>query len=366
MPGGTFVRVPSRRLPRLWVPLASGVALLIGAAVSIAGDATPPRSESAARLSTAPAATEYWDLTARFDGGYRLFERFLITNEGPGAQTAAATGCVVLPDGHVSEFKNGRAKGAWKLSPDRLRIDVASSALDLHAPQRTLVIDSTTQAVKITLHFAAGAPPAAGADPPAPAFRSDTLEIAAPIEGTVFVRGMAAPVTVHGTAALVHVSMDERESSLVRRRIEFVGGTPDLALSLSDIMTPSGTHRRWLALQRRGAIAYQSTDFELALGPAAAATAASKYPVPAQLHIRNGEITLDIRLERLLLRANPLDAVPQPFRFLLSRTSAPQRTWADASFHLRLAAGTDAPVEMDGQGILAVNFLSPVPLSNQP
>ena len=76
---------------------------------------------------------------------------------------------------------------------------------------------------------------------------------------------MATPVAVRGTTALTHAWMDDSVADVVQQHIEFVGDTPDLAVYLSDITTPAGAHRRWLALERRGAIVYQSADFELLL-----------------------------------------------------------------------------------------------------
>lgn len=364
-PMGTVERRQPRTSMREWLTLRLAVALLLVSSGSTAHEATPTHGDPAARLSPASGATEYWDVTAHFDGAYRLFARFVITNEGPGKQTAAAMGYVVHPDGHFSEFKNGRQKGGWKLSPDHLRIDVASSSLDLRAPVHQLAIDSNKQGVKIDLQFPASETPVSLPGPSTPAFHTDTLQISAPMEGTIWVRGMPAPVRVHGTTALTHAWMDESESKLVQRRIEFVAATPTLALYLSDITTPAGAHHRWVAVERNGKVVYQSADFELALDQAGAATADRKYPIPGHLLIRNGQIALDIRPQRLLLRTNPLDAIPQPFRSFLSLRSAPQRVWADASFHLQLAAGADgAPVITDGQGVLAVNFLNPLPLPN--
>jgi hypothetical protein len=251
------------------------------------------------------------------------------------------------------------------LSPDHLRIDVASSSLDLRAPVGRLALDTNSQGAKINLQFVAATPPLWPVTPSTPKLWTDTLQISAPVEGTIWVRGMAAPFTVHGTAALTHAWMDDSIASLMQRRIEFVGTTPDLSFYLSDITTPAGEDRRWLALERSGTLAYQATDFDLLLGEVAASTADRRYPVPGRLLIRAGRIALDIRPDRLLLRTNPLDTVPQPFRFLFSLKIAPQWVWANASFHLTLtAAGDGAPVEADGQGILAVSFMNPLPSRN--
>ena len=73
--------------------------LMLGAGVASAQPAS-----LAARMSTAETASEYWDLSARFESGHSLVARFQITNEGPGQHTAVAIGHVVFPDGERSSF----------------------------------------------------------------------------------------------------------------------------------------------------------------------------------------------------------------------------------------------------------------------
>ena len=338
-----------------------GLALLLVPAAAAVGETALGRGDPAARLSPGPEATEYWDLTARFDGGYRLFARFGITNEGPGKRTAGAIWYLVHPDGHVSEFRNGRAQGRWKLSPDHLRMDVASSTLDLGAPVRRLAIDSTSQGAKIDLRFPAGEAPVWRAAASGSRVQTDTLQVSAPMEGTIWVRGMPAPVAVRGTTALTHVWTEESLPNLVQRYIQFVGATPDLAVNLLDVTSPAGEHRRRLAVERSGTTGYQTTDFELVLGQAAPATADPRYPVPGRLLLLDGPTVLDIHPERVLLRTNPMSLIPQPFRLLFSFKIAPRWIWAEASFRLTLPAGAErAPVEAEGRGILAVSFVNPL------
>ena len=352
------------RMPTPGSAAAGAVIALLLASAAGAGEAGFGHGGPAARRSSAADATEYWDLNARFDSGYRLFERFVITNEGPGTQTAAAAGYIIRPDGQRSEVKNGRRQGEWRLSADGLRLDVASSSLDLHGPRRRLVIDSTSQGVRIDLHVPAGdPPPVAGAAAETP-YRVDVLQIAAPIEGTIWVRGMDAPAAVRGSATLTHVWMDDSESRLAQRRIEFSARTANAALYVAEITTPAGERRHWLALERDGRLAYQTSASDLTLAPARPLGADRDYPLPGELIARDGALTVEIQPQRVLLRTDPLGVVPQPFRFFLSLRSAPQRVWADAAFHLRLAAGGDgAPFEADGEGILAVDFLNPLPSS---
>lgn len=337
----------------------AGLLLLLVSCRSTADEAVPAARDPAARLSSAPEASEYWNLTARFDGGYRLFARFGITNEGPGERTAGALWYLVHPDGRVSEFRNGRAKSRWTLSPDRLYIDVASSTLDLHGPLRRLELDTTSQGGRINLRFPAADSAPSAAAVAAGKFHSDTLQTSAPVAGTIWERGMAAPVTVRGTTTLTHVWMDESLADVVQSHIEFVGEARDLTAYLSDFATPSGAHRRSLRVERGGAVVYQSADLELALEPSAGAARDRGYPMPARLLARDGGVSLEIGVERLLHRTNPLAAIPQPFRFLFSLKIDPRFVWADASFHLTLAGADGEAHAVEGRGILAVIFVNP-------
>jgi hypothetical protein len=337
--------------------LLSGLMVLLAAWVSAADAPAPPARDPSARLSSAAAASEYWNLTARFDGGYRLFARFGITNQGPGERTAGALWYLVHPDGRVSEFRNGRTKSRWTVSRDGLYIDVASSTLDLRAPVRRLELDTTSQGGRIMLRFPAAdlapAPAAAGR------FHAATLQTSAPIEGTIWEHGMAAPVAVRGTTTLTHVWMDERLADVLRSHTEFVGAAQDLTVYLSNFVTPAGAQRRSLLVEHGGTIVYQSADLDMVLDPPERAARDPRYPLPGRLLARAGRVSLEVRAEGLLHRTNPLAAVPQPFRFLFSLEIDPRFVWTDASFRLTLPAADGAPREVEGRGILAIIFVNP-------
>ncbi|MBX3024836.1 hypothetical protein KF840_07985 [bacterium] len=341
--------------------LAGAAALALLARVAVAADA-PGRGDPAARLSSAPQASEMWNVTARLDGGYALLAWFFITNEGPGEQSAAALWYLVHPDGRVAEYRNGRTRGYWTLSADRRRIAIASSSLDLGDQTRRLAIDSTSQRVRIDLRFAAAASPPwpAPASSPTAALRTDVLQVATPVTGTIWEGGMATPLAVTGTATVSHTWMDESVPRLLRRRIEFIAEQPGLALYLADDAPASGAPSRWLGLASAAAGAYRSSDLEVTLGPPTL-TADRRYPVPDHLLVRNGRLSLDIHPQRVLLRADPLDAVPQPFRFLFSLQVAPQWLWVDATFQLQLAAdAVGGPVAAEGRGILGLVYVNPL------
>jgi hypothetical protein len=332
-------------------------ALLFGPGSLRAAAADPPRGDPAPRLSSAPHATEYWEVTAHLDGGYRLFTRIGITNEGPGERTAGAIWYLIHPNGHVSRLTNGRTQGNWKLSHDHLRLDIASTTLDLATPVRRLAIDSTSQRAKIDLRFPADSVPASSPDR---AFEVDTLQLATPVQGTILVRDLPAPIAVRGALALTHAWTADKLPKVVQRQIELMADQPaGVAWYVSDVATPGGDSHRWLVVQRGGKTVHQSADFELLLGRANPGISDEAYAVPGQLMIRDDRIAVDVRLERPLLRANPLELVPQPFRLLFELEIAPQWIWADASFHLSFSGATDdASIEADGHCVVAVNFMN--------
>jgi len=57
-----------------------------------------------------------------------------------------------------------------------------------------------------------------------------------------------------------------------------------------------------------------------------------------------------------------LEAIPQPFRFLLSFKLRPHRVWARASFEVTLRAGPNSPeTVLKGSGVTTITFTNPLP-----
>jgi len=327
-------------------------------AVAAAGSAppTPRRGDAAARLSAASAASEYWDLTARFETGQTLFVRFLITNQGPGAHTAIAQGYLVLAGGRVVSFKNGREAGKWTLSGDRLSIDIGSSELDLRAPVRRFAVDNDKRGVKIHLSLPVQGPPLWSEARDGPDDRLDLLQVAGEASGTIWLQGMAAVESVRGRAALTHTWLNRSHAELARRQIEFFGFDEQGGVYFSDVLPVAGASRRWTVVTRGAAVEQQSGG-ELEIGPPLGG--ARDYPLPSALTIRAGALAARIDVRRELVRVDPFEVIPQPFRFLLSMRSKPMRIWASATWTPLAADGSPAPPAIDG--VLAVSYADPLP-----
>jgi hypothetical protein len=71
-------------------------------------------------------------------------------------------------------------------------------------------------------------------------------------------------------------------------------------------------------------------------------------------------LAVEITPQRELLRNNPMDIIPQPFRFLLSFKSKPRRIWAASTLTLNLDASPDREaLRFDGTGVTSVTYLNP-------
>jgi len=312
-------------------------------------------------MSTADGALEYWDFVARFEQGHRLVARVLVTNEGPGDHTAVGVGHLVLPDGEVVEFRNGRLEGRWSIAPDRRSLRIGSTRLDFTGASPVLEYDNDRRGIEIRLRFRAAAParfPSSGEDPD---YRVDLLDLSAPVDATILLPGMAAPLALAGRGALTHTWMDESEPRLVLRRFDFASLASDPSLYLRDVESPEGKHHRWLIVERGDAVLIESSDFVIALeGPKG--DARSRYPVPSRLRFSGTGFSGEVRLDHQLLEHDPLGDLPQPFRFLLSFATRPRRVWTDSPFSLRVDAAPGRGASLvDGNGITSVTYLNPIP-----
>jgi len=317
--------------------------------------------ELAARMSAQEGASEYWDLAARFDTGHALVARFLITNQGPGKHTAIALGHLIFPDGRTASFTNGRARDKWKLKDDGLYLDVGSSELGLRGPERSYEVDKDRDGVKIFLKIQASAAPSPAPEGP-PGYHVSVLDVAAPIEGTIWIRDrkMPEPLAVRGRVALTHTWVDRKESALALRRIDFASLGAEGAFVLLDMRASKGPGLRWIAVEREGRIAYQTADFQISQQPSADSSRGDDYPVPSGLRFHNDRLDGSFALERILLRRNPLEELPLPLRFLLSLDTRPRRVWAESPFELKFQGGSDRSTwQLRGTGIASLTYLNP-------
>lgn len=339
----------SRTLSILLLPL-------LAAATAAAGE----HSELAARMSERDSASEYWDLMARFESGHSLLARFLVTNEGPGKHTAVAIGHLIFPNGDHVSFRNGRERARWKLEEDGMRLDVGSSELDLRGPVRRYDIDKDRDGIHIHLSIHASAATSLVPKTGPGGYGMRILDVAAPVEGTLQVRdrAMKEPLAVRGRASLTQTWVNTRESAVALRRIDFASLSSDGAVSLLDMTARNDTHLRWLVVEREGRIVHQSGDFQLFLE---GEQGGDRYPLPSALRFSDSSVQGRVELQRIVLSHDPLEDLPQPFRFLLSFRTRPRRIWAESPFEVKFDSMSDrSSWEVHGTGMASVTWLNPL------
>jgi hypothetical protein len=339
--------------------IAFRVAALMVAGLGALGVA-PQRGDPVSRISAGPSASESWDIVATFDANQRLFARFLISNEWPGDASAVAIGHFIRTDGSIVPFRNGRLAGRWTLGEGGRWVEVGGSRLDLSGPEIALDIDKKKKGIQI--HLRIRREPRASAGPELPDTSVDVLALAAPIEGTVWFTGMAEPLTVRGHAGITHTWMDPRESERVVRRLDFYGRDGSLALYLGEALAPDGRRAQVVSVERDGKPILNVTQITISHGDEKTSELGVGYPIPRQLVITGEGISGVIHLDRMLVRHEPLQDLPLPFRFLLSSAAHPQSVWMDSRFEVRIEqAPSSTSLHAQGSGIASVSFTNPLP-----
>jgi hypothetical protein len=156
--------------------------------------------------------------------------------------------------------------------------------------------------------------------------------------------------------------MEKSEAALALRRIEFSSSGDGTAIYVSDLTTPSGEHHRWLVVERDGAETLRTADFQIQLVDSTTKSAKGGYPTPDSLQIRAREFEGSIKADTLLVVVDPLEGIPQPFRFLLSLKMRPHRVWTRSTFELRMRSDTEqTETILRGSGVTTITFLNPLP-----
>jgi len=351
-------RMSLEKLRRFSFVLLS-LCLLTALPVSAAEDL---RGSPAAHVLPGEFASEHWEFTVRFDSGHLLFIEFVVTNIGFGDRNAAVFGHIVPPGGKPQRISNGRMEGYWTLSPDRLRMEVGTSLLDVHPPAYKIQVNK--RSVRLDLQVRPEVQPLWAQALAPPGYALDLLAVAAPIEGTLWLKGMAEPIQVKGVVAATHSWTNTAGSTLVLRRVEFFSLNVDAPVYGLDLTAPDGTHRRWIVAKPPDHTVYQSEHFELSFTGELQGPREQGYAVPQVLQLKNDEIEGQIRLESRVLQADPFVDLPRPFRYLVSLVLdlRPRRIWAQSQFELSWPATPPSErTQQHGAGITTVTFLNPLP-----
>jgi hypothetical protein len=339
----------------------------------------------AAVFSKQGGASEYWDLTIRTDAGYRIAVRFLITNEGPSKGNAVAVGHVIPPQGEPIKFSNGRLRGAWDLSKDRLRVDIGRSHLYLKDGGGRIRITKpdATMDLSFDLNALRSVPPeVTGND-----YRIDLLALESDVAGKIQLEGMESSGEVRGRATLTHTILTRKEASISLRRIEVAGSDGDTSMFILDHTRATGSKNQWLAILSRDCRSSSggdsgvapstvpisscdpslstTQDFELSLaGPSGrnrAPTSKKSYWFPPILGLKSNKIQGQVTLAPVFLRHDPLDDLPAPMRFLARFTTSPRREWSIANIGVTIPANSGSTShQFQGTGIGSISYLNPL------
>jgi hypothetical protein len=82
--------------------------------------------------------------------------------------------------------------------------------------------------------------------------------------------------------------------------------------------------------------------------------------LPTEWSGKTAGLLLQAAVGREVLRMNPLDLLPQPFRLLLSLGAKPRRVWAEARVTLDFGEDGEGPTHpTEIRGLAAVTFAQP-------
>jgi hypothetical protein len=304
--------------------------------------------DPSARLLLGDSASETWTLYVELESGHRITQRFLISNAGPGVHNAVAIGHFVEPGRAPYRYQNGRRRARWRLSKDRLFLDIAASHLDLHRPKGELRI--TKDDIEIRLFFDFPEQAASARVPAAqlpPEYNIDVLAVGAATQGSIKAPWMAAPLETRGHLWLVHTWTNEDEAHLLNRRVEVFGQDHNLSFYGIQMRDRGDWESAWNVLAT-------SSDRIIESGiniptswmedpPGATGGGSKDYPTPRGFHIRQPTLTGAISLGSNWLQFDPLEVLPQPFRWFVRRKSKPLEVWASAEIGVTLLSTPDSP-----------------------
>jgi len=374
--------------------------LVLGAfgcpALADASPARPLPSAAAAKLGDSDAS-QYWDLTAEFETGHRIFARFQITNQGPGENNGTAIGHVVSPTGEIVQFRNGRLESGWTLSDDHLDLDIGKCHLDMHPPRYRLRINK--KAVRVRLDFFPNAMQSIPRRVTGKRYRVDLLALGAPAKGSLRLNG-GEEIALRGNASLTHTVATRAETEVALRRFELIaqrGPRPLYAVQFLD--RNGGATTSWAAwLDARCDPAFEPTSFSSPQSPQGESVGAKPeasslgnciqvlgssseievaaqkrsqkdtYWVPQQYSMSTpadsppGQaLTASVRVAERLLKYEALDDLPGAIRWIARLSTRPRRVWSVARFDVTLPPSLDSePTSIQSQGVAIVSYLNRV------
>ncbi|HKA14005.1 MAG TPA: hypothetical protein VKH41_03230 [Myxococcota bacterium] len=295
----------------------------------------------------------YWDITAAFASGDRVYARVLVTRAGPGARSAAGLGYWLEPGGVQTRFQNGRGEGDFEFAVSGDRIRIGSTRLDLGGADPAFEVDNDKRGVKLRLALGAAPLPA-----PVSVFDGDPevdlIALARPTTARAWHDGMAAPRELSGNATIVRTRHRACEADLSAMRVDVHGlGANGPSLLIHERLT-DGTQRSWLAWQSARTELVTARPDAVSLEDWSAADGGT--PLPRRLRPVGSGLTGVVAIGAAQLAVDPLDALPRLLRMLYWFGERPRRIWADATSELASGGSSALP---RGSAIASFSFLRP-------
>jgi hypothetical protein len=272
----------------------------------------------------------YWDLTAAFEAGDRIYARVLLSRIGPGELSAAGQGHWIAPDGAATDFQNGRRAGRFEMDPTGRRLHIGSTTLDLTAATHRLGVDNDKRGVKLRVSVAAAdavSLPIQSGD-----LAVEVLHLASAAEARVWRDGMETPRVLRGHATWIRTTHARCERDLAALRVDVHRLAARQGALLVHEGLADGAQRSWLGWRdAEGALQTRRPE-RIAL------ESWSEDPngetLPRLLRPVDATLGGGIAIETSHLALDPLDALPRLVRMLYWFGANPRRAWTRATFDL--------------------------------
>jgi hypothetical protein len=315
--------------------------------------ALAPLAASAQLLPEGDCAGVYWDLTAAFASGDRVYARVLVTRAGPTARNAAGIGFWIDPDGIRTPFQNGRSEGDFEFDEAASRVRIGSTKLEFRPGTTVFEVDNDKRGVKVRVALEgvarAGATPIFPGDP-----EVDLLALGRTADARVWRAGMASPRDLHGFATVVRTRHRVCESERSAQRIEVHRMPPGGASLLIHERLTDGAQRSWLGWRAAQGPLHVVRPTAVALEDWRAEPEGP--PLPHRLRLGDEALRGEIAIGAAHLSIDPLDALPRLVRMLYWFGVRPRRIWADAMSEV--ASNPSQPLPR-GAAIASFSFLHP-------
>ncbi len=196
-------------------------------------------------------------------------------------------------------------------------------------------------------------------------YRIDVLQLASPVQASIWVAGMAAPQRLGGALTLTHTRVPAQEGELVLRRIDAASLEPRSGTYLLDLLAPDGARFSWLSVSTPGAARFERSGFAVR-GEGETRGASPDHPSPSRISLKGQDFQGDVSLGEPFLEVDPLAALPGFLRMVYSLRGRPHRSWTLAHFELSLVPGPDLPaIRVAGDAVAALTFLDTLPQSQR-